>query len=180
MLRNSLLLAALLLGSLAVPAAGYDRGDAGNQGGDRTQWSQVGAWRVEVDRRIGDRCYAWRGFEDGTVLRVGVSAGKGDVHFAIANEQWRSLEAGKLYRMVLVFDNGKTYDGELLARSVEGLIVLYEGNVGSAFAADFMTRNSLRLYHRGVLVTNLTLHDTDATLRAIVACQKAKWATRAP
>jgi len=100
------LLSVLLMGALAAPAASEDRGT--------TKWSQVGGWHIRVD--LGkDSCYAQQGYEDGTWLRIGFNMKNRAVYFALGNDNWRSLEAGKMYPVKFVFDDQKIYDSQLAA-----------------------------------------------------------------
>lgn len=162
------LMSALLLGALAAPAAAQDHRSA--------RWGQAGGWQIHVDRAAGNGCFATRRYDDGTGLRIGVNPKEGGFHFMIANSTWRPLETGKIYRVTVVFDDQKNYEGELEAIAVQGTTVLLNPDVGAEFASDFMARTSLRIYYRRSQIASLSLNDTHAALTQVMTCQKEMWA----
>ncbi len=158
------LLSVLLMGALAAPAASEDR--------ETTKWSQVGGWHIRVDLAK-DSCYAQQGYEDGTWLRIGFNMKNRAVYFALGNDNWRSLEAGKVYPAKFVFDDQKIYDSQLAAFAWGDRVVLGHTNVGAEFVGDFMEKAGLRIYYRGPQMVHLSLRDSHDALHQLIDCQKA-------
>jgi hypothetical protein len=134
------------------------------------KWGQVGGWQVRVDPSLGHGCFAMQIYEDGTVIRVGFNISNRTIYFTLGNTAWRSLEVGKIYRMRSVFDDQKSYDGELTGRQIggDGMVFLDHSSVSYEFTHDFMARSGMRIYFRG----NQILRNTYAALSEVVNCQR--------
>lgn len=136
------------------------------------RWGEVGGWAIRVDRSIGDGCYAHQHYEDETFVRIGFDVKKGTIFFMIGNPGWRSLEAGKIYPMQLIFDGQQRYNGEFQGIKINDLVWLDHSNVSSDFAKDFMQRSSLRVFYQGNRIAALSLKNTYAAVVEVMNCQR--------
>jgi hypothetical protein len=139
---------------------------------ETAKWGQVGGWQIRVDRSVGHGCFASQLYEDNTSLRVGFDIKKKTIYFMIGNPAWRSLEAGKVYAMKFVFDDHKSYTGELTGVMLGDRVFLDHSDVSYAFTKDFMERNGVRVYYRGAPITNLSLRNTYAAIGEVLNCQR--------
>ncbi|MBS0523225.1 MAG: hypothetical protein JSS04_06270 [Proteobacteria bacterium] len=139
-------------------------------------WGQVGGWKILVDRSVGDGCFAFQPYEDGTIVRIGVDRNHQAVYLLFGNPQWKSLEVGKRYRMRFVFDRASSYDGELVATEIGSstpkTTVLKHANLAGSFVNDFAQRNIMEIYYQGSRVANLSLRNTYAAISEVVNCQR--------
>jgi hypothetical protein len=137
------------------------------------KWGQIGGWDIRVDRSLGNGCFALQQYEDGTIIRLGFDAKRKTIYFMLGNNAWRSLEAGKRYQLVFVFDGVDRYEGELAGTTLtnETLVFLDHSNVSSKFTAAFMERNTMQVYYQGSRIGNLSLRNTYAAIAEVVNCQ---------
>src|SRR5262245_46170612 len=108
---------------------------------ETAKWGQVGGWNIRVDQSLGHGGFASQIYEDNTTIRLGFDIKKKTIYFMLGNTAWRSLEAGKVYQMRFVFDDQKSYDGELTGVRLGEQVFLDHSNVSVNFTTDFMQRN---------------------------------------
>lgn len=154
----------------AIVALLVSTGAAGAQ--ETAQWSKVGGWSIRIDRTIGNGCYAYQTYEEGTSIRVGFDLSKQSIYMILGNPVWRSLEVGKVYTMQFVFDDQKKYSGELTGIELADRIFLNHSDVSLDFTKDFMQRNTLRITFRGSQIAHLSLRNTYAAMAEVVTCQE--------
>lgn len=135
-------------------------------------WGTVGGWQIRVDRSIGDGCFAAQAYTDGTVVRLGFDMNRQVIYLVFGKEAWRSVEPGKLYRVDFEFDGVARYAGELRGVRLGNSVFLDADNLTLAFTRDFMQRNTLRIYYRGVLINHLSLQNTYAAITEVIQCQR--------
>jgi hypothetical protein len=162
---KSYLMAALLLGALVALAH--------NQDAAPKTWGRAGLWEIDVDRAAGHVCFASRLYLIGGVaVRVGANPADAGLHFLIAGKNFDSLAADRLYRMKLVFDDGKSYEREFDARKTPRALVLVNHAAGDDLVADLMLKRRLRIYRDNTLMAGLSLDDAGAALTQMMACQQ--------
>jgi hypothetical protein len=137
------------------------------------KWAEVGGWEIRVDSSVGNGCFAMQLYEDRTVVRIGVDIEQNRIYLFFANEEWKSLEQGKLYPVRIVFDGVSTFNGEMHGHRLSGgTMVLAHRNLSSDFVKDFMQRNGMRIYYQGSQIANLSLRNTYAAVAEVYNCQK--------
>lgn len=117
-------------------------------------------------------CFAHQTYEDGTAVRLGFDPRNSNIYFMFGNKAWKSLEAGKVYQMRFVFDDVKSYDGEMTGHRLGEGIYLDHSAVSATFTKDFMARGGVRIYYRGAQITHLSLRNTYAAVGEVVNCQR--------
>jgi len=135
------------------------------------KWGQVEGWAIRVDRSVGDGCFATQLYEDGSAIRIGFDIKKGSMYFMLGNENWKSLEAGKLYRLRFVFDNARSFDGDLTGHKLGERVYLDHSNISSDFAKAFMERSTMQVLFRDTQVAKLSLRNTYAAVMEVAKCQ---------
>ena len=158
--------AALLVAASAAasPAVAADDGTAA--------WGKVGGWQIRVDRSIGDGCFALQGYRDGSVLRLGFDMTRKAIYLVVGNDNWRSIELGKLYRIDFVFDGAARYSGDFRGVRLGGAVFLAGTSLTFDFTREFMERNAVRIYYRGTPISNLSLRNTYAAVGEVIRCQQ--------
>jgi hypothetical protein len=138
-------------------------------------WGTVAGWEIRVDRSIGDGCYAYQPYEDGTTVRMGFDNEKKTIYLVLGNAAWKSLEIGKAYRLQFLFDETSKYSGDFKGiRMGDGKVVFLDGdNLSYDFTVDFMQRNHVRLYYEGSQIAHLSLANTFAAIGEVVKCQES-------
>ncbi|PYX67651.1 MAG: hypothetical protein DMG78_27225, partial [Acidobacteria bacterium] len=106
------------------------------------EWGQVGGWKIRVDRTIGNGCFAYQTYQDGSLIRLGFNPESKTIYFLLGNASWQSLEAGKKYQITFEFDSVDRYDGELVGTTVgdNKTVFLDHNNVSLQFTEAFMQR----------------------------------------
>jgi len=137
------------------------------------EWSQVGGWKIRVDRTIGNGCFAFQTYDDGSVVRIGFNPERKTIYFLLGNDSWQSLEVGKKYQLVFEFDGVDRYDGELLGMKLgdSKTVFLDHNNVSVKFTEAFMQRNAVRVYYQGNRIASLSLANTYAAIAEVLNCQ---------
>ncbi len=118
-------------------------------GQDTAKWGQVGGWEIRVDRTVGDGCFAMQVFERGTILRIGFDVSAQKIYLLFGHDDWKSIEAGKIYPIRAVFDGISTYNGEMTGQAVGKRVFLVHRNLSTDFVKDFMQRNGMQVFYRG-------------------------------
>jgi len=136
------------------------------------KWGQVEGWRIAVDRSVGNGCFASQQYEDGTSIRIGFDLQKKSIYFMLGNATWKSLEAGKIYQMRFVFDDQRSFNGELTGLRLGDVVFLDHSDVSLDFAKAFMERSVMRVFYQGTRITSLSLKNTYAAVTEVANCQR--------
>lgn len=162
----SILLVATTVG-MAVAVSGMIAGE----NTEPAKWAKVGLW--DIDRDTDDTCFAVRWpLLAGTVIRIGVNRGGSGFHFLIGGSKGlQSLEAGKTYRLRLVFEDGASHERDFEARTVRGHLILLNHAIGDDFIANFTSQDSLKVYLGNSRVATLWLVDAKPAFAQVMACQ---------
>ena len=137
------------------------------------EWGQVGGWKIRVDRTIGNGCFAYQTYQDGSLIRLGFNPESKTIYFLLGNASWQSLEAGKKYQITFEFDSVDRYDGELVGTTVgdNKTVFLDHNNVSLQFTEAFMQRNVMRVYYQNSRIASLSLANTYAAVAEVLNCQ---------
>ena len=73
---------------------------------DEPLWKKVGHWQIRVDTTLNNGCFLYTSFERGTILRIGLDkTATGGGYIIIGNDDWKSIEVGKDYKISIKFDD---------------------------------------------------------------------------
>jgi hypothetical protein len=158
-------LLAFCLVCIAIPASATEA----------IHWKKVGYWDVLMDQTMGNACYATTSYEGGSVLRVGFnfSGPENTMYFALGNENWKSIEAGKDYEINIVFDSQAPWKATALGVDFAEAKWLYVNGLKTDFATDFSRKHGLTAYFQGREVARLTLKGSSKAFDEMIACQDA-------
>jgi hypothetical protein len=158
----------LLAASIAVSAAEVSARQT-------APWGSVPGWDIRVDRSLGDGCYAHQAHGDGTTVRIGFDANKKMMYLTIGNPAWQSVEAGRGYRLALVFDDVVRYSGSFkgIVMASSQQVYLDAEDLSDRFAVDFMVRGRLGIYYQGSQIAYLSLANSAAAIAEVTRCQLA-------
>ncbi len=146
--------------------------DAWSESGETIRWGKVGGWYIRVDRTVGDGCFAMQVFERGTVVRIGFDVASRTIYLVFGHDDWKSLEEGKLYPVVVRFDSGQEYKGEMKGQRLAKTVFLVHHNLNGDFLKDFMQRNAMEVFYRGDSIANVSLKNTYAAVGEVINCQR--------
>lgn len=169
MIKTILVTTALALG---LQPAGADEKQAGSP--SVALWKEVGHWSVWVDRTLGNACFIATEFEDFTILRVGFlgAAYNAPAYVAVGNENWKSLEAGKDYELVIQMDRREPWRAEASVLKDEKIPFLIAEAGEVEFFREFMRKHSLTISYKGNVVVSLDLKGSAAAMQEMLRCQE--------
>lgn len=140
-------------------------------------WKTVGHWQVRIDTTLNNGCFLYTTFERGTVLRIGLDkTATGGGYIIIGNDDWKSIEEGKKYKISIKFDDevpwlGNSTGMKFDSNSKSTFLFLPFGD--SKFLEEFMTKNSLEIKYNEKLVTTLNLKQNYQVTKELIECQKS-------
>lgn len=142
---------------------------------DTIEWKTVGTWTIYVDRTVGNACYTVTLYEDYTIFRLGFQErGSANVlYVGLGNSEWRSLEIGKEYNLVLQVDNEPGWNSPATAGEIGGIPFLFVGTNQAEFVDQLRRKHSLRVYFNKRMILNLSLRGSAAALTELGRCQDA-------
>lgn len=138
------------------------------------EWRKVGSWTVMVDHTLGDGCFLLAGFDNDTVLRIGVNRNSnGGYYVLLGNGAWKSLKAGEQVNLQFQFDNNSPWTGTATGVDFgENVVLLKENFTKSSFWNEFVNSKVLEVTHDNRQVTKLQLTQAKAAFDELVACQR--------
>lgn len=140
---------------------------------DLVPYSEAGGWNVAVDPTLGNGCLLTSEFEDGSTVRIGFDATKGNGYIAAFNEGWGEIEDGSVYPVSFLLDD-EQYEGEahgIHLNDVPGAWITFDS---SDFLTDLAARNVMVLQHNGTEVMSIDLSGSDEAILETIACQEAQ------
>ncbi|MBO6853347.1 MAG: hypothetical protein JJ872_06225 [Marivivens sp.] len=137
----------------------------------------VAGWYIGVDRSRGDGCYIHSGFERGGLLRVGFDMVDSTVYTIIGDDDWKSLEADKIYPLTIKMGNNVPWIGDAEGFAWEDgrvSLAIYM-NVGSDAAVDFVNEIrrllNFQVFYQGKEISNLSLRGSNVAIQEAINCQ---------
>lgn len=146
---------------------------------DVVTWNDdVSGWTVAVDRTLNDGCFALACFDGGTCLRLQLNAANERVIFFAMNDNWQSLETGKLYDIEVKFGTLAPWTGmasvHRFSNGLPSLVlnVPFEEERAFNFIDEFMRMTGVRISYSGSVIANLSLRGTYAAMEEVFNCQR--------
>jgi hypothetical protein len=138
-------------------------------------WKTVGAWSVYIDRTVKYQCFIATVYEDYTLFRMGFQDPEASsaLYIAIGNADWKSIESGKTYDLVMQIDNEAGWTSPATAITLDTLPTLVVNSNQAEFVAQLMRRHSLRVFFNDRLILNLSLRGSNNALKEMATCQNA-------
>ncbi len=108
--------------------------DLQSEGGEVEVWGQSGDWTIFVDTPANGGCYMQRGFDNGSIIRLGLKTISHEGYFVVLNPNWVNIATGEVDDVFFDFGN-EVFGGEAVGL-VEGE---YRGNIAQFNNPDLVT-----------------------------------------
>jgi hypothetical protein len=162
--------AAAFLACTSIPATAQDV----------VKWADVGGWPVIVDRTVGDGCFTYMEYNNGTVLRIGFNRSASQAYILVANQSWSSLETGKEYDLQLIFGRAEPWNGPATAVDFNGVTALWMNFTSVDVILEFMQKQGVEIWYSSRMVDHLSLKGSFAAFSEVLRCQEAMNAIPSP
>jgi hypothetical protein len=144
--------------------------------GESPLWKEVGSWEVRVDNTLGYGCFAMAAYKGGTVLRIGFDASKNyRGYLVLGNSEWKSLEAGKEYELVVQFDRASPWSAPAQAvqfGSGRATMLFMQFDKSKVFK-EFASKHQLIVFYKNQEIDRLNLKGSALAIDELVKCQIA-------
>lgn len=153
---------------------------------DVVTWNEdVSGWEIRVDRTLGNGCFMLTGYEGGTFLRLQFDPTSESIGFYVANDDWRSIEANKLYDIEVEFGSAGPWTGSAQGIDFDGLRGLHltvpsEDDRAADFIEEFMRYTGVDIRYQGASIARLSLRGTFAATEEMFRCQAAMFENGLP
>ena len=139
---------------------------------DSPLWSHSGDWEIRVDTTLDYGCFALAGYEEDTVLRIGLDPSEGNGYIMVGDPDWQSLEEGKDYAMRVRFGRATPWEAEASALRLGDLPVLVFRFSDITVIREFMRKREVAFIYRGRTITTLSLSGSYRAFEEVVRCQE--------
>ena len=145
------------------------------QAAESSFYNQLGDWRIMVDQTLGNGCFAYAAYKQGSVIRLGFDKKNGGIFMLFGNANWEHMDVGQSYPMRFLFDNDGYFDGEPTVVKMGEHTYLYIKTHGE-FMGEFARRNSLKIIMKsnGKQLMHVSLTGTYAAAVEVLRCQGAQ------
>lgn len=115
-------------------------------------------------------------YENGTFLRIQIEENGQGLDFIIGDEDWLSLEIGKLYPLEVEFGNKVPWEGDADALFIGDTLPAIRLPVGSDnsvdFATELMQMTTVKVRYSGKELAHLSLRGSYAAMLEVLNCQE--------
>jgi hypothetical protein len=140
---------------------------------EAVRWGLVSGWDVMVDPSLGNGCFIFTLYKNGTALRLGFNAADDYAYIMVGNEDWKSIETGKDYDIEIRMDRSSPWRAQATGVDFDGLPLLMATTTDSNFIVDFMKKRGVEFRYDGQVIANLSLSGTFAAVAEMLKCQEA-------
>lgn len=146
---------------------------------DVVTWKDdVRGWYLGVDPTIGSGCFMTASYDGNAFLRVQFNPGLGNFQFIVGDQDWSSIEAGKLYDIEVAFGSASPWTGEasgMVLGNLPGLLldVPFDKDQAATFISEFQQMSRVAVTYQGTEIARLNLSGTYAAMEEVIACQSA-------
>lgn len=142
---------------------------------ESVMWKEVSGWLVMMDPTLGNACYVSTIYEDGTVLRLGFNftGPEGAIYIALGNDNWKSLEPGKDYPVVITFDRETPWNAVATGMEFSNSNWLMVHTKDMDFAAEFARKHTMNATFQGRSIAKLQLKGSARAVSEMLNCQDA-------
>lgn len=140
---------------------------------DTFKYGQVGSWEIRMDSTMGYGCFAYTNFVRGTSFRIGFdnSAKIESMYIMVGDPEWKSLETGKKYDLVMDFGSETVWTGTGIALWLGDKLPVLRVNIPGDMLQEFMEKQGVDVRYRDQSIANLSLKDSWAAGQKILECQ---------
>jgi hypothetical protein len=142
-------------------------------------WKEnVRGWTIKVDRSLSNSCFMYAAFDAGGVLRAQFNVQQSNFQLMIGDEDWRSIEHGKIYPIEVEFGNRGAWTGDAVGFEFsEGgwrtlvFSVPLEGDRAFEFIREMQQERFVTVDYENSEIMRLSLSGTFAALEELKVCQ---------
>lgn len=140
---------------------------------DTTLWRDVGGgWSIRIDRTLNFGCYLlWAG-ERGTLVRFGFNRSVGNAYVIVGNMQWKSLQAGRQYRLMMQFDDHSPWTVSARGLTMGTTVFLSADLTDVRFFREFSRSHSFDIYYQDRRIAQISLRGSAAAVNEMITCQQ--------
>jgi hypothetical protein len=153
----------IVLGLTALPVSAQDT----------VQWGSTGNWQIWIDPTMGNGCFAYVSYQDGSFFRSGFDMTDDSAYVFFSDPDWQSLVPGDTYDLRVYFDPlGSYWDASALAQKFDdGTLFLRFNTSDAKLLEDIMKADVARVDYNGREIANYTLMGSHQALLGVVECQ---------
>ena len=140
---------------------------------DSDRWGNVRGWDIMIDRTLGNGCFIFSEFRDGTAIRLGFDRTKGDSYLMVGNRDWDKIEDGAAYDIEIRMDRAAPWTATATGVLMGSLPLLMARTDDVKFVAAFAKKNSIQVIYGGNTIAHLSLKGTFAAITEMLNCQDA-------
>lgn len=165
-------LIALLAVSFLATASSAQTSDV-----DVITWNEdVKGWFLGVDQTIGNSCFMYASYQGGTFLRFQFNMQQDIMNFIVGNDNWKSLETGKLYELSVAFGRNSPWSGDAEARLLGGvpslsLDIPFSEERAATFIEELRRTTGVSISYNNREIDSLELSGSFAAVYELIACQ---------
>jgi S1-C subfamily serine protease len=131
----------------------------------------VRGWTIGANA-IRQGCFASATFQSGTSIELGFDMRKDNAFMVFAHENWDKIRTGADYKLELVFDGRKRWNGNAVGIRIGKLYGLALEGVKSEFVVDFARYQSVQVNYNGKRLDGFNLDGTRAAVQASLSCSQ--------
>lgn len=131
----------------------------------------VRGWTIGANA-VRQGCFASATFQSGTSIELGFDMPKDSSFLVFANESWDKIKTGSEYKLELVFDDRKRWNGRAVGIRIGKLYGLALEGVKSEFVVDFARYETVQVNYNGKRLDGFNLAGTRAAVQASISCSQ--------
>lgn len=143
---------------------------AKSEASEHLHWGESGDWVIRIDPSNGNGCYMEKLFEEGTLVRVGVTPVDDGAYFSAYNPDWPRDESDA--EEIVLFDFGDSrFQGASTRQMLDGIPGGYAFFDNPAFVQEFGKRQSVSVGEPGGEMEVLDLTGSFHAIQVVEKCQ---------
>jgi len=131
----------------------------------------VRGWTIGANA-VRQGCFASATFKSGTSIELGFDMRKDSSFMVFANESWDKVRVGAQYKLELVYDGHKRWNGRAVGIRIGKLYGLALEGVKSEFVVDFARYETVQVNYNGKRLDGFNLAGTRAAVQASISCSQ--------
>lgn len=163
-------LRALLAGAALIVVTG-NVAEAGTPYTIDKEIDTVRGWTIGANA-VRQGCFASATFQSGTSIELGFDMAKDSSFMVFANESWDKVRVGEQYKLELVYDGHKRWNGRAVGIRIGKLYGLALEGVKSEFVVDFARYETVQVNYNGKRLDGFNLAGTRAAVQASISCSQ--------
>ena len=161
----------VLLAGAAVLIAAVSGAQAGTPYTIDKEIDTVRGWTIGANA-VREGCFASATYKSETSIELGFDMRKDNSFMVFANADWDKIKTGAEYKLELVFDGHKKWNGRAVGIRIGKLYGLALEGVKSEFVVDFARYQTVQVNYNGKRLDGFNLDGTRAAVQAAISCSQ--------